>query len=407
MGEQVIPDRGQKSADLFIASIFYILLFSLFLLPPLPIREGWPNVQVTEMLLPFLIIGILTCPGWTKNWKILKPVLMILSIYALIILLSMLANGRMGMPRDHFEIFKLIKFSIVLLFSFFFLGRINFTKALKWIFILVLLFNFLHYIDFMGFNKHIQVYYGNEIHILGFGVNSLGEPATKRILGTLGNPNNNAILFLFFTIFFFPEKGARWKQKIFFYLAVLGVFACQSRTGFIAFASVYLLALFLSTQDLKATGIDLAVFVCMYFFLFFMGNIYLSTIAGNVMKQGSVQSRMKTWEMLYGMIRQKPILGWSPYKEFISGKIYPEGEYIFVTWKYGITGLLVHMSWLLYTLYISWKARLTRPGRNLLMFTLVILITSITNTPINDQTIFIIFAILTGAYYHSITTAKS
>ncbi len=401
MGKQITPESLDKKANPAIAFLLYILLASLFILPQFSIVESWPKIQVAEILLPILAATILLHQGFFNALKIMKWLFIIIAIYSLIILISIFTNSRMGMIRDYFEIFKLLKYVTIVIFIFLFIEHINFEKTIKYIFCAVLLFNFFHYIDFMGFNSQIQILYGNDIHVLTFGLNSLGEPDTKRILGTSGNPNNNAIIFLFFTIFFFPEKNVHWKKKTLFYLSVLGVLACQSRTGFIAFGVIYLLAIFLLKYDLIKTGLDLIIFTIMYFFLYLMGDIYLSSLAGNILKQGSLQSRIMTWKMLFEMMKFKPFLGWSPYKEFISELIFPEGEYVFVAWKYGIIGSLAHLSWLFYTFVTSWKERISREGLNLLLYTIVIFITSITNVPLCDQTILLIFAILTGLFFNS------
>lgn len=406
MGEEIMLHQRPAKTALLASSLFYALLLSLFLLPSLQMADSWPKIQVAELILPLLFILILTHKTLLHEIKPMRTTATNLLVYSIIILLSILLNARAGMLRDYFEILKLVKYCILMLFSFLFIDKINFTKTIKWIFAFILLFNFLHYIDFLGFNKHIQIYYGNEIHILGFGLNSLGQPDTKRILGTVGNPNNNAILFLFFVITFFPEKEFTWKDKMFFYLSILGILACQSRTGFIALGVIYGIAAIVLKCNLRTFVIDMATIACLYLFLFLMGNIYLSTLAGNMLKQNSVRSRMETWNMLFEMIKQKPLLGWSPYKEYIDqNKIYPEGEYVFISWKYGALGLIAHLAWLLHTGIQSWRKKTNREAFNLFLFTVVLLITSITNTPLHDQVILSIFAVMTGAFFNA--TAKT
>lgn len=406
MGGQ-LSEQNNSAGILSVSGIVSALLvLSLFWLPPLPVPGLGPNIQVTEMLLPVLAF-ILLFSFKQLNLGLARPLLIILAVYAGIIFLSIAVNSRLGMMRDHFEIFKLVKYVLVAGFFFLLPGKKYLDTLMTVALIGMALLNFLHYINFMNFNQHIQVFYGNEIHVLGFGLNSLGEPDTKRILGTAGNPNINALLFLFFVIYFMPASGSSLLRKILFYVSVLGVLACQSRTGFIALGIVYVLGAWILSYDLKTWLMHLASFILFYLFLYWMGNIYLASLAGNPVKQGSVMSRMETWSMLWDMIKQKPLLGWSPYKEFIAGKVYPEGEYVFITWKYGFIGLLIHLYWLGWLGLKAWKDRMTHEARMLLLFLIAILIASITNTPTTDQQVFVILAMLTGLYFNSATTSKA
>lgn len=396
-----MPEKLQKTTGPIPVFLFYLLLFSLFLVPPIPLKEGWPKVQVAELLLPLLALFIVLHQNFLLGVRLMKTILTILGIYCAVILLSIIVNSRTGMVRDYFEILKLIKFCIIMVFVFLFAEKINWMKTMRWIFSFMLLFNILHYINFMDFNKHIQVFYGNILHINTFGLNSIGEPATKRILGTAGNPNNNAILFLFFSIFFLPQNKSTITEKIFFYLAVLGVLACQSRTGFIAFCAVYLCAAVLLKYTVKKTIIDILIFSGLYLFLYVLGNVYLSALSGNIFMISSLRGRYETWLILLEMIKQKPFIGWSPYKEFISENIYPEGEYIFVAWKYGVIGLLVHLAWMSYASILAWRERVNRQAINLFLFTIVLFVVSITNMPLYIQSTLLLFAILLGLFFNS------
>jgi O-antigen ligase len=216
----------------------------------------------------------------------------------------------------------------------------------------------------------------------------------------MGNPNNNAVLFLFFSIFFFPEKGADLRKRIIFYVSVFAVFACQSRTGFIALAVVYFLGAWLLHFSARNYFFDLLIFSGMYGVEILLGNIYIGSLAGNIMQQHSVRGRLETWKMLWEMIRLKPVLGYGPYKEyFYDNKIYPENEYILYTWRYGFAGLLIYCWWLGYSVFTGWRDRQRRESINLLLFTVVMVITAITNTPLTSTYILIMFAILSGLYF--------
>lgn len=378
-----------------------VLLFSSFLLPSIQVFSGFPKIHLTDILLPFFLVVVL------MNFRLeiisaAKGFIIANCLLVLIAIVSIVVNHRISVLRDDFEVLKMIKFLIVFLFVMVTVQRIDFMKMLKIIFVLVLLFNFLHYIDFLGFNHFVVKYYGSDVQVDTFGLNSLGQPTTKRIIGTVGNPNNNAILFLFFVIFFFPEIKSTWKGRIYFLLAVFGMLACQSRTGFIAFGIVFLLGCISKKYNLKTAVLYLISFTAMFFILVLLGNLYLNSLAGNIMQQHSIRSRLETWSLLWEMIKQKPLLGYAPYKEYFeTNNIYSESEYFLYAWRYGLLGLGAYLLALLTGFYFSLKGKMNENGFRFSMFIIVILITAITNTPTSDTMILMMYAFCAGLFFQN------
>lgn len=394
---------NNKIAIAYHRLLFYILLFSIFLLPAIPLKTGWPKIQIAEILLPFLCVSILLHKHFLAYIKGMSIYLLILLSLAVSVFISMVFNHRLGHIQDYFEILKIMKYAIIMIFIAQNRSLLNINLALKISFFLVMLFNTLHYTNFLNFNTLIEKHYSGEIQMNNFGVNSLGQPATKRMLGTLGNPNDNAILFLFFIIYFFPTSISRFNEKLLFYTAVLGLFFCQSRTGFIAFFIVYSIAAFLNNYSFSHIIWNILIFGGLYGIQILLGNLYLSSLATNIMEQNSVRGRLETWKMLFEMIKQKPLFGYAPYKEyFYANKIYAESQYVLTTWRYGILGLLLFLLWMFYSFIISIRTRMQRESQHLLLFLIVLLITSITNVPISNQTLLLVFAIVTALYFHSL-----
>jgi O-antigen ligase len=327
---------------------------------------------------------------------------------ATVMVLSIVVNHRLGMYRDYFEIFKVVKYCMLVVFFTQFIQFVNINGIIKVTMSLLLIFNVLHYTDLFGFNDIVVSHYGSEQQVYTFGLNSLGQPDTKRILGTVGNPNNNAILFLFFTVWFFPIPGQSVKEKIWYYLSLFAVVACQSRTGFIALSLVFIAGNIIRGNPLKSWLLDISVIAFLFALMFILGNVYLSSLAGNVMKQNSVRGRLETWQFLGSMIAEKPLLGYAPSKEYFEANaLYAENEYILYTWRYGIAGGLLYSIWLGYNFIRARALRLAHSGFVLMLFTMVVGVTAITNCPVSDGFLLLLLSMATGYCFNRINFASA
>lgn len=259
--EQSIP-----SAKVFLFAFTSVVVFN-FYVTVISGHRWISKIHLTDMLIPFfamvVLINFKSELIASAKWFLIANIALML-----IALISLIVNHRLFILRDDFELMKMIKFLIVFLFVIIAVKGTDLTSILKIIFVFVLFFNLLHYFNLFGFNQIITKYYGSDLQVSTFGFNSLGQPDTKRIIGTVGNPNNNAILFLFFVIFFFPEMKSKTSEKVFFLLAVFGTLACQSRTGFFALGIIFLLGSIIKNTHLKLlryTCCHLPDYFCCYY----------------------------------------------------------------------------------------------------------------------------------------------
>ena len=380
-------------------ALLFLLLFSVFLLPAFSLVNGMPKIQVAELLLPVLLILVF----WKADKRFfyeVRPLLIILSLLALVIFLSMVVNHRVRMVRDYYEILKVGKYLAVVMFIALYASDAGQMRMFKVIFLGLILFNLVHYFNFLDFNKVIERYYGSPIQVETFGLNSLGQPDTKRMLGTMGNPNDNAVLFLFFVVLFFPSQRSSVLDKIFFYTSVFAVFVCQSRTGLIALLVVYCYGAFLRGFKYKQVLFDLVLFAGMFMTQPLIGNVYFDSMDGQVMQQHSVKSRWETWKLMLEMIWQKPLIGHAPYKEYFEdNNMYAENEYVLYCWRYGIAGLGIYLCWLGYTFLQAFRSKTEEHGFGLMLFTMVVGIVALTNTPTSNASVVLIFAVSLGLFY--------
>lgn len=381
--------------------LLLILIFlSITILPSIQI-EGLPVVNVDDYLLPLVLLRIY------KN-KIFKPTLYVWLLVAFMgyILFTIFLNSRYNSVQDYFEIYKIGKFLLVVLFSQHVLKSHfeKFTWVIKSVFLYLLVFNLFHYFSLFNFNQTVMPYFSvSEIHLSTFGLDSLGNPSSKRMIGTMSNPNINAIFFLFFYSFFFVNYGKSegLKNRIWIYLSFLCILLTQSRTAFISLAFITFFWFVFAKYDYKRIFIQLGAFVMLVFIAYLINIhsvIYYTNTNVNIMENSSMMGRFETWQHLWEMILQKPVFGHGPNKNyFYDNQIYAESEYVLYLWRYGVIGLFFYLSWILMPLRKSILQN--RENAHYLLFAIVILINSLTNSPLSNPSILLLFAISIGYYF--------
>jgi O-antigen ligase len=388
-----------------------LTLFSILFLPDITISPKLPAFQFVDLILPFLLIGIILkikCLIWHNYY-------FFLFIFSAYVLFTMGINGRFGMLRDYFEIYKILKFLIVIIFFTLIDIRLFLKQWVKPLFIGICLINLIHFFDLFQINKWIENVFEVGLNIEYFGKNSLGLPAGKRMLGLMNNPNNNAILFSFFSILFFPFQFNK-TRLIWFIVALVMTFLCQSRTSIFA-VLVFMACVFifkLVKWTLKQWLVfGLIVLVCYLFAWMLCSQFFQYPIYGNSMFNGvalnshSALGRLEAWKYLWNMIVEKPFFGFGPNKDyFYTNHLYSENEYILFTWRYGFIGLVQYL--LFY--YIPFKKLViqnkTPYSKYLILIILLLLVTALTNNPLCERNIFILFAISLGSIYN-LTFEKS
>tara|TARA_B100000609_G_scaffold184432_1_gene167442 strand:- start:145 stop:732 length:588 start_codon:yes stop_codon:yes gene_type:complete len=129
---------------------------------------------------------------------------------------------------------------------------------------------------------------------------------------------------------------------------------------------------------------------------FLINNKYKSTGSGAM----STKGRWEIWTFLFEMILNKPLIGHGPYKEFFYQRdLFSENEYILVWWRYGIFGLLSFISILVYPIVIALKNLNNKFALPLILYTLVIMVSALTNNPMLNRDIQALYALLLGGFF--------
>jgi O-antigen ligase len=426
------------------------LLTTILFCPPIQFSDRLPAIELVDIFLPVLALILLF------KWKDLefKKLILLLVIFATFILISIIVNHRLNQLSDYFEIYKLVKFSI-LIYIFSFINPDQFENTwIKPLFIGLVVFNILHYFNLFQFNLFLeQVYFGHN-NYTEFGLNSAGLPNSKRMMGLTANPNNNAIIFSIFAIFFLPKKPILNWNLTYFAIAVIMIFLCQSRTAMLAFPFILTLYIFLTFRNYKLIVVVILISITSALIANLIslksigvgtpinmemvrkfeekhpnltwddskkeflrdgqsgtGNIdytYLeSVVHGEFIEGSSMKGRYEIWIHLWQMIKQKPLFGHAPSKEyFYDNKIYGENEFILMTWRYGFIGLTIYMSVIIYLIVIAWTNRTLKSAQNLLMVIILFGIVSLTNVPFAAITLNMLFAIVIGIFFADLRLEK-
>lgn len=372
------------------------IVFASLCLPAITLRSTFPSIHILDICLP-LMFGYV----WMNKTQLATgygawtPF-----VFSGVVLFSIVIQGHHTSTSDYFEVYKWIKFGLAIWF-FSLLDYSLFKMFIPWIFGVLVVINTIHFLEFTPLNKVLQDYYNGGLQIRYFGKDSLGAPAVKRLVGTMGNPNINALLFGFFSLYYFPTNVNR-KKLVLFFVSLLFVFLCQSRTALLFIFCIFaFLAIFKATIWTKKQWLFVVFGTIGTFFIawmlatsFFQFTSYNNSLLdGTAFHSGSARGRLETWNMLGKMIIEEPLFGHGPYKEFFyQNKIYSENEYILMTWRYGILGLLIYVSIFLIPFKKLVASANEIPLKGSLML-IMMMVSAMTNNPLTERNIELLFCI--------------
>ena len=385
-----------------------LLLFSIFFLPNLSILPSL-SIRVEDLIFLFIL------PIFLFRGKIVlnKTVLLIISLI-IVELLSILANGNIFYLSAIFEPFKIFKFLVVLyvFYRVFSQYESKFIEYFEIFFTILLIVNLLQYFNVLNFNYYIEKFYASETHLMAFIETPQGS---KRLIGLMGNPNNNAILFSFF-IAFFISLYISLNQKKYLYssvIAILMVILCQSRTTFIAvFFALLLLFLFSNNfgrRFAKITKIVLILIILFGFILLGTKLPYIASIRTFFSGENiSWQVRVSVWKILWHYVEPNLFLGTGGYKEFYYLRnIDVDSGYMWFVFNFGLISVLIYISIFVNQIYLSLKHRKAVFSYLGFSFSVIVLITSITNAPFQEPRLNLLIAIVMAMFMSSLSKLRN
>lgn len=403
--------------------LLFLLVFSILFFPPV-IQISRYTFGLEEALVGISAIFLLF--GYRKvNFN--NYAKLIIGFLGLIGL-SLIIHAKSTNISDSLELYRVLKYLVVfLLASNTELENSKVAVFVKVSFCLLLIINLLHFYNAFSINQVFIILYDTDKRdTLFFGLDSLMRPGPKRIIGTLGNPNDNAIVLLFYFAYFLKEIVTNsilksWKvlKTIDFFLLALTltlIILTQSRTAFLVIGVFIVLIgifIFIFNKGNKTGFFILLLSVILgiiftYFIHFidsFFGNsaIDLSYLKSGIEmhKNTSMAERIRIWKLFIGEFLQKPLLGWGSQKEYLYRKeLHTDNEYVLNAWRYGVLGIALHLGLIFY----YFKEAMKKFQIEILLTICTVVIVSITNAPLSHSKISLLYFIIIGSFAYQLKT---
>ena len=394
----------------FFELIFILLLFSIFTFPGFKILELPFEIRFEDFLMILFLFLILLKNKYEFKGKFLLNYIFLIYFYIIWIFITITFNNLMLKINCYFEIYKIFKIFLLIFFIYNFIDikRKEFLKVMYFLFTFNLLFNIFHYFNLFNFNINILPIYSKGPQYDEF-IYYFYSISQRRILGIMGNPNNNGIIFSFFALYFFILfQDYNYLKKlnfIFFCFSFLLLILTGSRTTFISFLFSIIFYLIIAKRKIKLVFTYFLILTIMFLIINIFFNIkYIKSIwEMDLTKTNSFIVRINNWKMLINMVKNKLIYGNGPNKNFFyENNLHAENEYIFVFWKYGFIGLIIHLILLILPFFYSIKNKNFLFSKLSMTFLIIVFITSITNNPLSEPRILSIFSIIIGLMFKEI-----
>lgn len=175
-------------------------------------------------------------------------------------------------------------------------------------------------------------------------VSNYYEIGSFRLSGTMRNPNNNAILFgLFLLYFLYTNARKYWKYILF---AFVIIFLTQSRT--VLLITLAILGMYVLNKNSRKTNMILIpaglISLVIGLFLFRSKNL-MSIIDGTAFRSNSWKTRIEHYELLFNSSVSETLLGHGIILDpFSAVGFYFDTEYLSIGYQYGIVGLFIWIS---------------------------------------------------------------
>lgn len=380
----------------------FLLMAVMLLLPGIPVNFDHVIYLRIE---DFMILGAFL------YWFIKQPVALFavpktFSFFITAIILSVCINFRNIAYNDLFEIAKVVKWGMLFFIFMNGLNAVTFSKLMQTVFALLVVFNLLQYFNIGSFNTTIEPLYSDAEQLKNAVFVSFTGDYTTRLLGTLGNPNNNAILLAVFTLYF----AFNWKQplnRILFCVAVALILLCQSRTIVLALFIVFVATLIADYSHIREHLLKLLLVVGVYALVQFLNLDYLNMIFHGkaFTESNSVENRIQKWGTMYQESSLSPVFGYGPNKDYLYSKGFsPENEYLLAKVRYGYVGLTAFLVLVLSPFYLfrkNWRAHYF-----FFAVTLIFLITSGFNCPYSSYTLSAFYFLLFGIEFSKLKPGR-
>ena len=198
--------------------------------------------------------------------------------------------------------------------------------------------NILMMLNPFGFGRWLSEIYSPKLDVL---LSNYHEFGAFRLSGTMLNPNNNAILFGLFLLFFLHVKARKyWKYIL---LAFILIFLTQSRTVMLVTLAVLVLyVLRANSRKVNLVLIPAGIISLIGGLFLFRSTNLVSMFNGSAFQSNSWTSRMEHYGILVDGGMRELTLGHGIILDPIAAVgFHFDSEYLSIGYQYGLIGLLI------------------------------------------------------------------
>lgn len=368
--------RVGKETELFLGLIVIFGLLSAFTTPSFSL--GGLGIYLVTIVSP--VVFVLTFFLWIKAPSIHHSALFPFALGCMVLLSSMVSwtAGYSSINyRDFIESIKYFQF-VPYLLVLNFLGERSLKLIHYFIIYSAILVCLIGFIQFSGLHHGVSYLYlgADSAHI-----NSV--ISGSRITLTGSDPNIGGIIACFYVIYFFSLFASNHRKKylIAFFVFFFLCFMTQSRTALIALlfglASYYIL--YYKTFFLVKLFLAIFAFSLVFFLVFYLdlSYIYIGIKTALEGKNNSLNVRFENIFNAFTWFLESPFFGIGPAKSSTVTTI--DSEYALILQRYGLIGVFLFSSYIIYLLRLAHRNLDSHWGVALFSFTMMTTLVMITN----------------------------
>ena len=361
------------------------------LLTSLVVPDGWLPTRPENFFMPIAAIHMLLHP-LNKQWYWVSLALLLFSLGNMISVAFGDSSVLTGLAYQS----RLLKVLFILVYTQQFGQHIypHLDKLLRGLVSVIIGIAIIQVFNPWEWGTHLgELYSSHDITV------ELNASFTRhfRLLGTMNNPNEFALVLLMFTLYFLAHvdrKGVRLEWLLIAILVGLLILT-QSRTSLLALVVAFGMHFFMrkfSTQMmiLLAGGAGLGVLL-----VFALDLQYLFQGLSNPFNNSSWLARIDVWSDMMETWKGRPFLGVGPGHLSADTKA-ADSQYVHVLLSYGILGMIWHIAVLFLPIGLLWKYRGEVLCRALILISVAFLVCNITNYTIFNPVIGVFYFTLLG-----------
>jgi len=226
----------------------------------------------------------------------------------------------------------------------------------KGLFLIVSGINVLILLNVFEIGEALQYFFSPKDDFL---LSNFYEPGVLRLGGTMMNPNDNAIIYSVFALFFILHKN--FKDYYFAFFAIILLLLTQSRTAIMILIGIVLLLItykfIFAKVSKKQVFVFLTITVLFFVFISLFNMSYLNTVfTGKAFESNSVSYRL---ENFFNVVNSSPeVLLWGNGvildQVAVYGK-YLDSEITVVIAQFGVFGLIVWLTFIGVLIFFGFK----------------------------------------------------